>query len=198
LFFHDARTAKESPWPLSAVQPWKWLYDYGVKPAWFLGAGGLVAAAAGCCWSKWRNYCAAGLFFVLLLALGPGLLVNAVCKPLWSRPRPGEITAFGGEHPFVPVLSVGEGPEKYSFPSGHAAMGFYLMAPAFVLSGLRPLWAAAFLGLGLFYGTLIGLARIVAGGHFASDVLWSAGIVYFTGLGLSALFGFHREEAGGE
>jgi len=34
------------------------------------------------------------------------------------------------------------------------------------------------------------LARIVAGSHFASDVVWSAGIVYFTGLALAALFRF--------
>ena len=40
----------------------------------------------------------------------------------------------------------------------------------------------------------MGLARIVAGSHFASDVVWSAGIVYFTGLALAALFHFGEDK----
>ncbi|WP_321495089.1 hypothetical protein [uncultured Desulfobacter sp.] len=31
----------------------------------------------------------------------------------------------------------------------------------------------------------MGLGRIVQGAHFASDVLWSAGFVYYTGLSLA-------------
>src|SRR5262249_42664716 len=36
----------------------------------------------------------AALFLVLSLVLGPGLLVNAVLKDHWSRPRPGMVTAL--------------------------------------------------------------------------------------------------------
>ena len=68
------------------------------------------------------------------------------------------------------------------------------MAPAFVCYRRRPWLAAAFVLLGLTAGTVIGLARIVAGGHFPSDVLWSGGIVYFTALALAAPFRFGREK----
>jgi lipid A 4'-phosphatase len=133
------------------------------------------------------------LFLALMLALGPGLLINGIFKPLWNRPRPYNTVPFGGENEFLPVLSIGGRPANFSFPSGHASMGFYLMAPAFVLYRRRPRWAACFLLIGLAAGTLMGLTRIVAGSHFASDVLWSAGVVYFTGLGLVPLFDFGRE-----
>ena len=83
---------------------------------------------------------------------------------------------------FVPVWQRGFGEEDSSFPSGHAAMGFYLMAPAFVCYRRRPWLAAGFLLLGLACGGVIGLARIVAGCHFPSDVLWAGGIIYFTAL----------------
>ena len=69
-------------------------------------------------------------------------------------------------------------------------MGFYLMAPAFVLYRRHRRAAAEFFALGLAGGTIMGVARIVAGSHFASDVVWSAGIVYFTGLALAAVFHF--------
>ena len=131
--------------------------------------------------------------FALFLVVGPGILVNGVLKPCWNRPRPCNVTDFGGPRPFLPVWQRGHDENDASFPSGHAAMGFYLMAPAFVYCRRRPRLAAAFAALGLCAGAELGLARMVAGGHFPSDVLWSAGTVYFTGLLLAAPFRFGRE-----
>ena len=74
-------------------------------------------------------------------------------------------------------------------------MGFYLIVPAFVCYRRRPWAAAGFLSFGLVYGGVIGLARVVAGGHFPSDVLWAGGIVYFTALALAAPFRFCRARA---
>ena len=91
---------------------------------------------------------------------------------------------------FLPVWQRGGGQEDSSFPSGHAAMGFYLMAPALVCYRRRPGLAAAFLLLGLAGGAVIGMARIVAGCHFPSDVLWAGGLIYFTALLLAAPFRF--------
>jgi membrane-associated PAP2 superfamily phosphatase len=71
-------------------------------------------------------------------------------------------------------------------------MGFYLMAPAFVLYRRRTGWAAAFLLFGLIAGGTIGLARMAAGAHFASDIVWAGGFVYFTGLIVAAPFRFSR------
>jgi membrane-associated PAP2 superfamily phosphatase len=71
-----------------------------------------------------------------------------------------------------------------SFASGHAAMGFYLLVPYFLLRRRAPARAAALLVVGLAFGTLVGLARMVQGAHFPSDVLWALGFVYLTALAL--------------
>jgi lipid A 4'-phosphatase len=212
--FFSGDPSKEAPFlrfPLTTAQPWRMLYNWGVYPAWVLGCGGLLVWIAGCfrrtappptakdkemtssLWTKLDHWCGPGLFFALLFVIGPGILVNWVFKPCWSRPRPHAVKCFGGPRDFVPVLKFGDGEEDSSFPSGHAATGFFLMAPALVCYRRRPWLALAFLLLGLSWGTLIGLARIVAGAHFPSDVLWSGGIVYFTALALAAPFYFGRE-----
>jgi membrane-associated PAP2 superfamily phosphatase len=74
-----------------------------------------------------------------------------------------------------------------SFPSGHAATAFYLLTPFFIFRRHARARAVGFLVLGLSYGALMGYARMVQGDHFASDVLWSLGFVYLTGLALSYL-----------
>ena len=186
------------PWPLATAQPWAALYRWGCYPGLILGCGGLAVWLVSFGFRKLQRWRDAALFYALLLAVGPGLLVNVVCKPCWQRPRPHSTILFGGQHPFVRVLDRGPGHDDSSFPSGHAAMGFYLMAPAFVLYRKRRGLAAAFLLLGLAGGGLLGLARIVAGCHFASDVLWSAGIVYFTGLVLAAALRLGRQPPPGD
>jgi membrane-associated PAP2 superfamily phosphatase len=49
--------------------------------------------------------------------------------------------------------------------------------------------------LGLVYGSLVGCARVVQGAHFASDVLWALGIVYFTALAMFYVLRLHRDVA---
>jgi lipid A 4'-phosphatase len=183
--------------PLGTHQPWKLLYDCGVYPALLLGCGGFVVWIVSFFWQKIASWRDPGLFFALVLIIGPGILVNCVLKPYWSRPRPHATKTFkSSDDPrdpprdFVPVWWRGLGEEDSSFPSGHAAMGFYLMAPAFVFYRRRRWLAAGFLLFGLASGTTIGLARVVAGCHFPSDVLWAGGIVYFTALALAAPFRF--------
>jgi lipid A 4'-phosphatase len=191
LFFREG--GGDSAWPLGSAQPWLWLYNYGIYPAWMLGVGGLAVWLSAFFWKKVRPIRDEGLFFVLLLIIGPGVFVNWVSKPYCGRPRPHLTRQFGGEKDFLPVFVTGENLDGdcNSFPSGHAAMGFYLMAPAFVLYRRRPGWAAAFLLLGLAAGCTIGIARMAAGAHFASDVIWAGGFVYFTGLLLAACFRFN-------
>jgi membrane-associated PAP2 superfamily phosphatase len=80
-----------------------------------------------------------------------------------------------------------------SFPSGHASMGFYLMAPAFLLFHRRRL-AHSFVLVGLAGGLALGITRILQGAHFPSDVLWSAGFVYLSSLAMALAFGMFRRE----
>jgi membrane-associated PAP2 superfamily phosphatase len=194
LFFNDAGSG--SRWPLGDAEPWRWLYDYGIYPAWILGGGGLAVWLLSFFWKKMQPFRKEGLFFALMLLIGPGILVNCT-KPFCGRPRPHLTERFGGKMDFLPVLATGENlkGDCNSFPSGHASTGFYLMAPAFVLYRRRPGWAAAFLLLGLAAGITIGIARMAAGAHFASDVIWAGGFVYFTGLILAGIFRFDAHGA---
>jgi membrane-associated PAP2 superfamily phosphatase len=180
-------------WPMMQVYPWKALYDWGVYPGWILGCTGLLVWIVSFWRPKLERWRDEGLFYFLVLLLGPGLLVNGILKPYWGRPRPNAIVSFGGQREFLPVWQWGQGQDEASFPSGHASMGFYLMVPAFVYYRRRPRLALGFLLFGLFSGGFIGLARIVAGGHFPSDVLWAGGFVYFTAMLVSLPFKFGQE-----
>ena len=169
--------------------PWRWLYDYGQYPAIGLAVGAFGVFVGSHWRSVWRSHRRRCLFVVLAVALGPGLAVNGVLKPLWGRPRPRHVMQFGGDKAYrawYQPAGLSAAADK-SFPSGHAAMGFVLAAGVVLLprrsAGLRWAWMAG----ALSYGGLMGLARIVQGGHFLSDVLWSAGVVILVTWGLSAL-----------
>ena len=178
----------ELGWPGLYSQPWDWLYHYGTYPGLIMGFGGAVVALASYVWSSLRPWREMGFFLTLLLALGPGLVINGVFKPQWGRPRPQQIKDFGGLEDYVGVWSLGSGGIHKSFPCGHASMGFYLMAPAFLLYRRRPRWALVFLALGITGGGILGLGRVVQGKHFPSDVVWSGGLVYVCGLFLAYAF----------
>lgn len=190
LFYRNDGTG--SAFPLGYRQPWLGLYQYGVYPAWIVGIGGLAVWLLAFSWKRVQPIRDEGLFLFLMLVIGPGIVVNCLCKPYCGRPRPHLTKEFGGQEDFLPVFATGNNTSGAcnSFPSGHASTGFYLMAPAFVLYRRRNGWAAFFLLLGLAAGITIGIARMAAGGHFASDVIWAGGFVYLTGLLLAGIFRF--------
>lgn len=114
-------------------------------------------------------------FVFLTMALGPGLLVNLVMKPLWGRARPADILAFGGPHRFTPFyLPTDQCGWGCSFVSGEAASAVAVAAILGVL--LWPHLARrgrrrALLGLAAFALLAAGL-RVAAGRHFPSDVVF--------------------------
>lgn len=117
-------------------------------------------------------------FFLLITAIiGPGLTVNSILKENFGRARPVQIVEFGGEKEFSRALTISDQCNtNCSFASGHAAMGFYFTAIAYVAGYLYfvRIYLAA-----LVFGSFIGLSRIIMGGHFASDVIASGFIVLF-------------------
>ncbi len=128
----------------------------------------------------WRGPAEKGLrkriwFLVAVLALGPGLTVNEVLKAHSGRARPATVAEFGGDRVFTPAFVISDQcGRNCSFVSGHAAMGFFLIALAWVFRDRRWLWA------GIVLGGLVGLGRIVQGAHFLSDVVFSFWTVYAT------------------
>lgn len=162
------------PWSHEQDALWRWLYRFGPWPALLVAVGALGMLTA----SRWRPMLARwrphALFLVLALALGPGLLVNVFFKDHWGRPRPRQTVELGGAWPYQSFLQPGIGGRGKSFPCGHSSMGYYFVVFYFLWRRRHPARAAAALAFAAAYGTLIGAARMAAGGHFASDVAWSA------------------------
>jgi len=116
------------------------------------------------------------VFLLATLALGPGLLVNVVLKEHWGRPRPIDVTQFGGNQHFVAWWDPrGDCPGNCSFVSGDVAGAFWSIAPAALAP---PQWRALAYGAALALGTGMATIRVMAGGHFLSDVIF-AGIFTF-------------------
>jgi membrane-associated PAP2 superfamily phosphatase len=183
-------------WPIAERQPWSFVYKYGVFAGVLLAAAALVVLTVSY-WSprRWFPLRRPALYLVLVVALGPGLMVNLVLKDHFGRPRPRDVVELGGREPFLPVGVPGTDRQAKSFPCGHCSMGFYLGVPYLVLRRRRRRAAWAFMGLGLAAGAALGLARMAAGGHFLSDVIASGGVVWLVALALHRLMDLDREPA---
>lgn len=118
-------------------------------------------------------------FLVLAFLLGPGLIVDLALKDHWGRARPHQVQEFGGKRQYTPPLQVAQQCENNcSFVSGHASAGFALIAFGFLTTGAaRRRWFIT----GVVVGVVVGAVRVMQGGHFASDVIFS---FYFTTLGV--------------
>lgn len=111
------------------------------------------------------------LFLVSTLALGPGLLVNAVFKEHWHRPRPLQVVEFGKDKVYVDWWNPGGTCERNcSFAAGEPASAAWTFAPAMLTP---PPWRAAAFAAASIFTLVISFARMAAGGHFFSDVVFS-------------------------
>jgi lipid A 4'-phosphatase len=116
------------------------------------------------------------IFLTLTMALGPGFLVNVTLKDHWGRPRPIDVTQFGGDQHFMPWWDPrGDCPGNCAFVSGDVAGAVWTMAPAALAP---PQWRALAYGAALALGAGMAAARVMAGAHFVSDVAF-AGIFTF-------------------
>jgi len=118
----------------------------------------------------------AAVFLIVTMALGPGLLVNGILKDHWHRPRPLDVTEFKGDQHFVPWWDPrGDCPANCAFVSGDVSGAFWTLAPAALAP---PQWRALAYAGAFVLGTGMGALRVMAGGHFFSDVAF-AGIFTF-------------------
>ncbi len=116
------------------------------------------------------------IYVTLVCLLGPGLLVHTVFKDHFGRPRPHQVEQFGGNAHFQrPYVISNECAQNCSFPSGHASVGYMLFAVAFLYTGWKRISLSA---LAIFLGLGIGLARVIQGGHFLSDIIFAGSVVY--------------------
>jgi membrane-associated PAP2 superfamily phosphatase len=116
------------------------------------------------------------LFLTATMALGPGLLVNVVLKDHWDRPRPIDVAEFGGSEHFRAWWDPrGDCPSNCSFVSGDVAGAFWTLAPAALTP---PQVRAVAYGAALVLGTAMAIFRMMAGGHFPSDVIFAGVLTY--------------------
>ncbi len=174
-------------WPVGNLFPWRLLYHLDRYPSFSLAIAGLIAFCMSFAKKEYYRWRRAGAYLALLLILGPGLLVNSVFKEHWGRPRPAEITRFGGTKPFLQPWQRGEDGNGRSFPSGHSSAAFYMAAPYLIYRRTHRRRALAWLTGGLLFGTVMSIARITQGAHFLSDNLWAFGMVALCALLLAAL-----------
>jgi len=182
LQLEDAFYSSESGWFASEPGFWISLYTYGYIPALLMFAISAFVLITGFWVFRFKKFRKIALLIVLTMAIGPGLFVNLVFKDNWGRTRPRDVVEFGGTMPYYGVLETSLGKGK-SFPSGHASIAFFLFIPYLFLRKTHRKTSLSIFALGLCYGILVGIGRMVQGGHFASDVIWSAGMVYLSGLG---------------
>jgi membrane-associated PAP2 superfamily phosphatase len=106
----------------------------------------------------------------LSLLLGPGLLVNGILKEHWDRPRPFDVTEFGGTKPFVNWWNPNGSCERNcSFISGEAATAAWMFGPAMYLP---PPWRVPALAAAAIFAGAMSVLRMAAGAHFFTDVLF--------------------------
>jgi membrane-associated PAP2 superfamily phosphatase len=159
-------------WPLAREFPWLVLYRAAPWITAVLVIAGLGTLALSLAPAR-RHWRGAATLVLLAVAIGPGLIGNAVLKDHWQHPRPRELVELGGSLHYVPSPLIGrEG--GASFPCGHCTVGFLFGIGWWIFRRRRPRWAIASLAAGLALGTLLGVGRMAAGAHFLSDVIWSA------------------------
>ncbi len=164
----------------------RFLQSFGIVPGWIVAIGSLVIFILSYIhpfWKPWRPFV---LLPLLTVILGAGLIVDKSLKEHWGRPRPRQIEEFGGSQQFRPFYSPNffHQPEpSKSFPSGHCSMGFLLFSVAFAgwRLGKRWLLLTGMIATVLL-GSLLGYTRMALGGHFFSDVIFSAAIMWWTAL----------------
>jgi lipid A 4'-phosphatase len=182
----------DGQWPIGNQFPWITLYRIDRFPAVVLAVFGLIGCLIAYFRPEKRHWAKPGMFLVILLTIGPGLIVNSLLKEHWGRPRPREIVQFQGKKEFLQPWQKGISGNGRSFPSGHTSAAVYMTAPFFIYRSRNRRVAYAWLTGGLAFAILMSIARIAQGGHFLSDTVWSCGIVYLLGLLFSALFKLDR------
>jgi len=169
-FYHPELSA---PWPVSNDPLWLLFYRSAPWITGSLAVAGVALLITGVIREKSRRLRLYGIFILLCVIIGPGLIINLVLKDHWGRARPRQLVEFGGSseysQPLVPFRASGK-----SFPCGHCSVGYLYGIGWWVWRRSHPRRAAVSLAAGLAMGTLLGIGRMTDGGHYLSDAFWSA------------------------
>lgn len=183
----------------SSVGVWKYandpivtaIYNIGVIPALFISLISLAVLLLGIGRQDIARYRKIAAYLTLTAIVGAGIITNGILKGLWGRPRPSQLIEFGGSQNYEPVLVYMSESYGKSFPCGHSTMGFFFWALALAIPRRHKSMRIGVALFGLILGVVLGWVRAAQGGHFVSDTLWAAAVMWFTSILL-----FHRFRLG--
>jgi len=107
------------------------------------------------------------LLFVLL-GISSLVVVNLI-KILWARPRMRSISSIEEFKYWYEINGLSNNNELKSFPSGHTANSFLMVALAYLIP--TKVWRNRFMIFGIAWGSCVALSRVILGAHFLSDVI---------------------------
>ena len=111
------------------------------------------------------------------------IFVNLVLKNLWGRARPNDVLELGGKEIFSPWYEMSNAClTNCSFVSGDASVGFSIIILYLITKKIIFLYAS------LFAGFALGLIRIMAGGHFLSDIFFAGFFIVLLNIILFELY----------
>ena len=154
------------------------IHDIALNAGFVLVAPAVIALVAKLLLPRTRMLISgrAIIFLISTMLLAPGLVTNVVLKDHWGRPRPIDVTQFGGDQHFVAWWDPrGDCPSNCSFVSGDVSTTAWTFAPAALAP---PQYRALAYGAALALTVLMAAIRIMAGGHFPSDIIF-AGVFTF-------------------
>ncbi len=177
---HFFYTPKESSsWAYQSFWLWDLFYKGAPIITGFFAVGALLILFLGLLYKGFKRRSIYAIFIFLTVVIGPGLIVNAILKPYWGRPRPRQIVEFSGPYQYQNAWHMGLSAQGKSFPCGHNSVGFLFLCFWFIHRRKKRWLAYLSLFAALSVGTLMGIGRMAAGAHFLSDVFWSGWIMFF-------------------
>ncbi len=111
------------------------------------------------------------------------VFVNLILKNFWGRARPNDVIELGGIQSFSPWYEISDAcGTNCSFVSGDASVGFSIVILYLITKKLIFLYAS------IFAGFVIGFIRIIAGGHFLSDIFFAGMFIIILNIILFELY----------
>ncbi len=115
--------------------------------------------------------------------IGVLIFVNLILKNLWGRARPNDILQLGGKETFSPWFEISNACQtNCSFVSGDASVGFSIIILYLITKKI------IFLYVSIVAGLVLGLIRIMAGGHFLSDIFFAGFLIVILNIILFVLY----------
>jgi membrane-associated phospholipid phosphatase len=107
-----------------------------------------------------------GLLLILVTVFS--ILIVNVLKIIWARPRMRFIQGIDDFKYWFQISGISLDNELKSFPSGHTANSFIMLALGFFITNLKQ--RKYFSIFAILWGIGVALSRVVLGAHFLSDV----------------------------